>query len=210
MLRVKDSGAGIDSEIIDKIFDPYFTTKKVGEGSGMGLAVVQGILNSHEAVIKVDSEAGKGTTFTIFFPVTNENIPDEQKTNESIPKGKENILIVDDEKTLVEIAKRIVEHLGYKATAVTSSLEALEIFKANPENFDLIISDQIMPEMTGNKLAEKILNIKNIPIIIYSGYSSEFGDIKNDNVGISAFIMKPVSKDKLARTIREVLDKQKK
>ncbi|MDA3799658.1 MAG: transporter substrate-binding domain-containing protein [Kiritimatiellae bacterium] len=206
MLSVKDNGPGVDPEIIDKIFDPYFTTKGIGKGSGMGLAVVQGIVKNHDGFITVDSSSS-GTTFTAFFPKIQKSSSKKKKTNELIPTGTEKILIVDDEEIIARMTKRIVESLGYKATSTTNSLEALTIFKANPDDFDLVISDQTMPDLTGDKLSKKILNIrKDIPIIICSGYNSKIDELRNDAIGIAKFIMKPVRKQELAKTIREVLD----
>lgn len=209
MLKIKDNGSGIDPKIIDRIFDPYFTTKEAGKGSGMGLAVVLGIISSHDGVITVDSEPGEGTMFTVLFPVISDKIHQPTKLTESLPTGEERILIVDDEELIVNITKLRVESLGYHATATTSSLEALEIFRSQPDKFDIVISDQTMPELTGEQLAKKILEIRaDIPIIISSGYSSKMDAEKAKSLGISAFLTKPADMRDLATAIRNILDRK--
>lgn len=209
-LVIKDMGAGIDSKVIDRIFDPYFTTKETGKGSGMGLAVVHGIVKSHDGMMTVESNPGEGTTFYVYFPRTKNHIQEEIEDTEPLPMGKERILVVDDEKSLVDLIKQRVERLGYQVTAMTSSVEALELFRSQPNSFDLVISDQTMPELTGARLAKKIMEIRpNIPIIICSGYSSKMDAEKANYAGISAFIMKPVDKKDLAKTIRQVLNGKK-
>ncbi len=206
-LWVKDCGVGIDKKHIDRIFDPYFTTKDVGKGSGMGLAVVLGIVTSYDGIISVKSKLGEGTTFNVYFPRINEKNHEQVTGNTSLPKGNERILVVDDEQTLVEMTKMRIERLGYQVTAKTSSLEALELFRSHPDAFDLVISDQTMPELTGEKLAKYLLQIRqDIPIIICTGYSSILDAEKANVIGIRDFIMKPVETTELASTIRQVLD----
>jgi len=206
-LTVKDYGIGIDKQNLDKIFDPYFTTKDVGKGSGMGLAVVIGIVRSHDGMITVESTRGKGTTFNLYFPRIEVQIHKEIKDNEPLPKGKEKILVVDDEESMVDMTKRRLERLGYNVTAKTSSTEALELFRSQPDLFDLVITDQTMPNLTGEQLAKKLMEIRpHIPIIVCTGYSSKVDAEKANFIGISAFIMKPVDKKELSRTIRQVLD----
>jgi len=211
-LSIKDSGLGIDQEYIDKIFDPYFTTKEVGKGSGMGLAIVIGIVKSHNGLITVDSKLGEGTTFHVYFPriegQTREEIEDDDPL--PLPTGNEKILIVDDEESIVDVTKNRMERLGYQVAAKTSSIEALELFRTNPDDFDLVISDQTMPDLTGEQLAKELLATRpNLPIIICTGYSSKIDAQKANFVGVSAFIMKPVDKRELANTIRSVLDREK-
>lgn len=208
-LTVKDSGMGIDQKNLDRIFDPYFTTKEVGKGSGMGLAVVIGIVKSHDGLIRVDSKPGKGTTFFVNFPRIKQQIQEEVKDTAPLPLGNENILIVDDEKSIVDMTKQRAERLGYLVTAKTSSMEALELFRSKPDAFDLIITDQTMPELTGEKLAMRLMEIRpDIPIIICTGYSSKMDAEKANSIGISAFIMKPVDIKEFAKTIRQVLDEK--
>jgi len=209
-LIVKDSGSGIDPIIYDKIFDPYFTTKEVGKGTGMGLAVVHGIIKNHKGEISVISDFGKGTKFTILLPTITEQ--PQQNTEilpiKSNPIGNETILFVDDEEALVDMAKMILERLGYTVQTSTNPVEALATFEANPTLFDLVISDMTMPQMSGAKLSEKLKEIQNnIPIIICTGHSSFIDEEKSKDIGISAFAMKPITMSEIARLIRTVLDK---
>ncbi len=206
-LSVKDTGTGIDHKYLDRIFDPYFTTKDVGQGSGMGLAVVTGIVRSHEGLITVASTPSKGTAFNVYFPKLVVHTQKEKSKSETLPRGTERILIVDDEVSMVDVTQRQLEHLGYQVTVKTSSNEALKLFQSQPESFDIVLSDQTMPEMTGEKLAKKLLEIRpNIPIIICTGYSAKLDAEKANRVGIRAFIMKPVDKRELARTVRDILE----
>ena len=206
-LTVSDTGHGIETKILGRIFDPYFTTKKVGEGSGMGLSVVHGIVKSHNGDISVSSEPGKGTIFQVFFPyIENKLVPEIEITVE-IPRGKERILYVDDEKAMVDAIQPMVERLGYKVTARTSSIEALEAFRANPDRFDLIITDFTMPNMTGMELAKELLKLRSDTLIILcTGYSERINEDKAKESGIRAFVMKPVILSEIANTIRKVVD----
>lgn len=208
-LIIKDTGPGIPPEIIDKIFDPYFSTKAVGKGSGMGLAVVLGIVKSHDGFLTVDSRLGRGTTFKVYFPRIEEKVHDEMVDSEPLPMGSETVLVVDDEEDMVEITRMRLEQLGYRVLAKKSSLEAFELFRSQPDTIDLVLTDQTMPELTGAELAGKLKEIRSdIPIIICSGYSSKMDKEKADLKGLSAFLMKPAEKGELARTIRQVLDKK--
>lgn len=207
-LSVKDTGVGIGQSDLDRIFDPYFTTKEFGKGTGMGLSVVLGIVKGFGGMIEVDSMLGKGTAFTVFFPKVAGQIKAENEEIAPLPTGKERILVVDDEQSMVDLTKKRVERLGYQVTAKTSSREALELFRSQPDAFNIVISDQTMPDLTGDKLAKKIMEIRpDIPIIICSGYSSKMDAEKANYIGISAFIMKPVDRVELAETIRRVLEK---
>ncbi len=207
-LTVNDTGTGINPEIMDRIFDPYFTTKEVGEGSGMGLALVHGIVKSHHGEITVESELGKGTAFNVFLPVVNKKSKTETKKVRNLPGGNETILFVDDEKNLVMVSKQRLERLGYTVVCTMDSLEALKIFTENPEHFDLIITDQTMPKMTGAELAQKALEIRpDIPIILSTGFSEVMSREKSKAIGISEYIMKPLFSEEIANLIRNVLDK---
>jgi signal transduction histidine kinase len=209
-LTVKDTGPGIDKALHDRIFDPYFTTKAVGKGSGMGLSVVHGIVKAHGGMITVKSAPGEGTTVCVYFPKIEEQPEKIPENTAPLPVGTERILIVDDDKNLVELTQQSVERLGYQVTAVTSSIVALEMFSSHPDYFDLILSDQTMPELTGDRLAQKVIAIRSgIPIIICTGHSSRMDAEKADFIGISAFLMKPVTKRELAETIRRLLDNRK-
>jgi len=207
-LTVSDSGRGMESEVIKRIFDPYFTTKDTGQGTGMGLSVVHGILKSHGGMVTVKSEPAKGSTFYVYLPVIQEMSKPED-TDEAVPiqRGHERILFVDDEHALVEIAKDILERLGYEIVARTSSVEALELFRAQADRFDLVITDMTMPNMTGDKLSKEILKIRSdIPIILCTGYSERISEEKAKNIGIREFVMKPLVMKELAKTVRNTLD----
>lgn len=207
-LTVSDTGRGIDSSVIDRIFDPYFTTKGRGEGTGLGLAVVHGIVKGLGGAIKVQSEVGKGTAFEIFLPREKET---EAKTEPispaAVPTGKESILLVDDEIALSAMAARMLENLGYHVTAATDSGEAFELFRSNPHRFDLVITDQTMPRLTGAELARQILSLRpDIPIILCTGFSDLVDRESAEAIGIRAFMMKPVTMTNLAETVRKALD----
>ena len=211
-LTVSDNGTGISKEIINRIFEPYFTTKKDGEGTGMGLAVIYGIIKTHRGNINVYSEPGKGTVFNIYFPALDTVITEELQTDQEITfqGNKEMILFVDDEPPLVGLGAQMLKKLGYQVECRTCSLEALEAFKADPEKFDLIITDMTMPKMSGDKLAEKIHKIKpDIPVIICTGFSNGISKNNFESKGISALIMKPLLKRELSGAIRRVLGKEK-
>lgn len=207
-LRVSDTGEGIPEDIQGRIFDPYFTTKETGKGSGMGLSVVHGIVKSHEGLITFDSKPGDGTTFSIYFPKISRAAEKKEAPKEKIPAyGNERILIVDDDIAIVELNKKRLQRLGYQVTDFSNSREALDFFTSNPDSFDLIISDQTMPGLTGDKLAQAIRSIRSdLPIIIISGYSSILTPEKAALSGINAFLVKPVANDELLRTIRRLLD----
>ena len=206
-LSVSDTGPGMSPEIIKQIFDPFFTTKEVGKGTGMGLSVVYGVVENHGGKIFVTSELGKGSTFHVYFPFTELKAEKKQEIAEPLPSGKERILFVDDEEMLASLGKEIVERLGYAATVKTDSVEALELFKNNPEKFDLVITDQTMPNMTGAELAKQLLQVKpGLPIILCTGYSSKVDKEKAKKIGISEFASKPLNRRDIAKLIRQVLD----
>jgi PAS domain S-box-containing protein len=207
-IMISDTGPGIDPEIIDQIFDPYFTTKEVGKGSGMGLAVVHGIVKNHSGAIAVDSNLGKGTKFIIFFPLASKKAMVESNTSQDIPRGNETILFVDDEISIVKMVQRMFERLGYKVETATTPQDALEQFSLNPDHFDLVITDMTMPQMTGVKLSEKLMAIrKDIPIIICTGHSTLVDKERAKDLGLAAYVMKPINMRKTAQTIRKVLEK---
>jgi len=209
-LSVSDTGHGIPAEYLDRIFDPFFTTKKRGEGTGMGLSVVHGIIESYQGVIYVYSEEGEGAAFKIFLPSIERRAEPDTRDAQEIPKGTEHILFVDDESALVEIGKSQLEALGYQVSARTNSLEALALFKNKPENFDLIISDMTMPEMTGEELAMEMKRINpNIPVILCTGFSSKITPESAHQFNIDALLMKPVIIRDMAQVVRGVLDEKK-
>jgi signal transduction histidine kinase/ActR/RegA family two-component response regulator/HAMP domain-containing protein len=208
-LSVKDTGPGIEKQILDKIFDPYFTTKEVGKGSGMGLAMVHGIVKQHGGTIHVDSTKGLGSVFQVLLPEMDTEVEVFSKKDKPLMKGTEHILVVDDEQSLAYITQKRLERLGYRVTSKTSSQEALTLFKKNPGSFDLVITDQTMPDLTGDNMAKEMIRIqKDIPIILSTGYSSRINKIKTQELGIKAFLMKPVEMEELADCVRSVLGEQ--
>ncbi len=210
LLKISDTGTGMDRTTVDRIFDPYFTTKKKGEGTGMGLSVVHGIVKSHGGHITVYSEPGQGTSFQIYLPrIATSSTEFEAKLKEDIPLGKERILIVDDEETVVRMEQQMLEHLGYKVTAMINCEEALHAFTAQADDFDLIITDMTMPHMTGAELSQKILAIRpDIPIIMCTGFSELINEDKAKAIGIREYVMKPVVRQEMAKVVRKVLDVQ--
>ena len=209
-LTVSDTGTGIPPDIIDSIFEPYFTTKDPGEGTGMGLAMVLGIIESYGGKITVNSTLGKGATFTAYLPITRKRKVQRQYEPEELPKGTERILFVDDEEPIAKMGRQGLELLGYQVATRTSSVEALELFKSKPNEFDLVITDMTMPNMTGDKLAMELMKIRpDIPIILCTGYSKKISDDSASEIGIKAFTYKPVVKADLAKTVRKVLDEAK-
>ncbi|MBN2420377.1 MAG: response regulator [Deltaproteobacteria bacterium] len=208
-LTVRDNGTGIPPEVIDRIFDPYFTTKKFGEGTGLGLSTIHGIIKNYGGSITVKSAVGKGTTFCIYLPTVDAVDTGADSIKSDIPKGSEHILIVDDEKAAVDSMGETLERLGYKTTALTSSIEALETFRNNPEIFDLVITDMTMPKMTGKELVTELKLLRHdIPIILCTGFSEQINREIAKELGIDVFIMKPIIREKIANSIREVLDKK--
>jgi PAS domain S-box-containing protein len=209
-IAVSDTGSGIEPDIIDSIFEPYFTTKSLGEGTGMGLAMVHGIVESYNGKITVDSQLGKGTTFTIYLPVTGKKKTHPLYNSVKLSSGTERILFVDDEVSLSKMGERILEGLGYSVTSRTSSVEALELFRSRPHDFDLVITDMTMPNMTGDRLAQELMAIKqDIPVILCTGYSKKISEAAASEIGIKAFIYKPIVKADLSKTVRKVLDESK-
>ena len=209
MLAVMDTGEGMDETTKKRIFDPYFTTKAKGVGTGLGLAVVQGIVTKAGGAVAVESESGKGTIFRVFLPRI-KTVAAENKRRESqrpLPQGRECILFVDDEWGLVNIGQQMLKKLGYKVIAKTNPMEALEAFRAQPDKIDLVVTDQTMPDMTGDILAQQIMQLKpGIPIIIFSGFSEKMDKEKARSMGIRKFVMKPIVMMELAETIRRILD----
>ncbi len=209
-LTVSDTGHGIEKKKIEHIFDPFFTTKEVGEGSGMGLSVVHGIVKEHKGSITVQSEAGKGTTFHVLFPVIEEQAQPEPESRDPLLKGHERILFVDDEKTLVLATKNNLEGMGYEVVAKRDPIKALGVFKEQPDEFDLVITDMTMPNMTGDRLASEIMKIRtNTPIIVCTGHSDRMSENRAKEMGIRGYVMKPYLSSEIAMTIRQVLDKRK-
>jgi PAS domain S-box-containing protein len=208
-LSIGDTGTGIAPELWGKIFDPYFTTKQIGKGTGMGLSIIHGIVKSYGGCVSFHSRPGKGTVFQVLLPVMAAETVVEVKPAEIVELGNERILFIDDEEILAEMGKSMLERLGYQVTVRSSSLEALTTFQNQPDIFDLVITDQTMPGMTGSDLARRILQIRPfMPIILCTGYSSLISEEKVRSLGIKGFAMKPLARKDIAAIIRKVLDKR--
>ena len=206
-LSIADTGSGIPAEILDRIFDPYFTTKDKGKGTGLGLAAVHGIVKSHGGTILVESRVGKGTQFDVYLPLTLDRIDMSGEAELRLVGGNERILLVDDEQDILEVEKEMLKKLGYAITAKRDVREALELFADRPEEFDMAITDMTMPNMTGDKFAIALRRMRpDIPIILSTGYSELVSKEKAEALGINGFLMKPVGIRDLANMIRNVLD----
>ena len=210
LLSISDSGCGMDKETISRIFEPFYTTKERGEGTGLGLSVAHGIVQSHEGFIDVYSERGKGTTFKVYLPEAFGEVETIETTvHNSLPGGSEHILFVDDEKALVEIGRELLETLGYRVTTALSGKEALDLFTSAPNSFDLIITDQTMPRMTGTELAREVLKIRpKIPVLVCTGFSAFDAEDKARAAGITRLMTKPLEFKELAQTTRTLLDER--
>ncbi|MDY0375199.1 MAG: PAS domain S-box protein [Desulfobacterium sp.] len=210
LLSVSDNGHGISPDVMVKIFEPYFTTKERGKGTGLGLAIIYGILTEYKGEIKIYSEQGKGTTVNVYLPLMDRTAEKGTMENLISPKGgNERILLVDDEEPIVRLQRLIFERLGYQVTVRTSSLEALEAFRANPDRFDLVVTDMNMPNMTGAQLARELIALRpDIPIIVSTGFSETLDKKDMKELGIKDFLMKPVVKSEMARVVRRVLDER--
>ena len=207
-VRVEDSGCGIPEEILDKIFDPFYSSRSQAHSLGMGLSTVLGIVKQHRGCIRVETSPGKGSRFDLFFPLVQQQAQ-EMPGEEDIlmPRGNEKILFIDDEEILVDMGVMMLEELGYEATGMTDSFEALRLFEANPEHFDLVITDQTMPGMTGLELIEQMRRIKpELPTIVCTGFSSKIDQTNAADLGIQAFILKPLELPTLASKIRASLE----
>jgi len=206
-IKIADTGTGISKEVIDSIFEPYFTTKGVGSGTGMGLAMVHGTVKKYGGTIWVESLVGHGSVFTILLPAMMKRDQLRSDQPETMPRGAESILFVDDEPSIAKLGRLILERLGYSVTGKTSSLDALALFKAHPDQFDLVITDMTMPELTGDRLTIELLKIRrDIPVILLTGYSKKISDETALEMGIRAFGYKPIVQADLAKIVRKVLD----
>ena len=206
-LSIGDNGCGIPPDMMNRIFDPYFTTKPTGEGTGLGLSTVHGIVKDHGGYIKVYSEVGAGTIFHVFFPVAGTAAETAAKQVEQLPTGNECILLVDDEKALIDLGRDMLQRLGYRVETRASSIDAIEAFRSNPTKYDLVISDIAMPKMSGDDMARQMKVIRpDIPIILCSGFSDRIHAQTMEAIGISAVLMKPVIYADLAHIARQVLE----
>jgi len=207
-LTVKDTGDGMDRAVLERIFEPYFTTKEPGKGTGLGLSMVYGIVKSYGGVITVDSEPGKGTVFEVYLPGIPGSSPVEPETAKACASGKELILFVDDEEELLFVSRLRLERLGYSVITASNGNEAFKIFEKMPERISLVITDQSMPQMKGIDLAEKILTLRpGIPVILCTGLSDTIDMEKADSMDIKEIILKPFDMETLANTIKKLLKK---
>jgi signal transduction histidine kinase/ActR/RegA family two-component response regulator len=205
-LSVADTGLGMNRRTVERIFDPYFTTKEKGEGTGLGLAVVHGIVANLGGTIEVCSEPGEGTSFHVFLPRVEVRLKGETESTAPLATGNERILFIDDEVPLVDSGQEMLKHLGYKVVTKTSSTDALELFRKQPDAFDLVITDMTMPHMTGDKLAKELMGIRSdIPIILCTGFSECITKEEAKRVGVKAFLMKPIASAEMAEVIRRAL-----
>jgi CheY-like chemotaxis protein len=208
-LRVRDSGPGIDPAIIHRIFDPYFTTKEKGKGTGLGLAVVHGIVKSHRGAIQVSSRLGEGATFDAFFPMVQDSAAAETDPEAAVVGGRERILFVDDEPSIEILGKKVIGSLGYEVVTRGTAGAALELFRSDPSAFDLVISDMTMPLMTGDRMALEMMALRpDLPVIICTGFNELLTPERVQELGIRALLMKPFLKSEAATLIRQVLDKK--
>ena len=209
VLSVKDSGSGMDEEVRRRIFEPFFTTKPVGEGTGLGLSVVYGIVKNHKGNITVYSEPGRGSIFRVYLPKIATTGSVEAETPKPIPRGNERILLLDDEEVIVNSVRNMLQHLGYKVTALMDSQEALRLFSEKPSEFDLVMTDQTMPFMTGEDLGKEVMRIRpDIPVILCTGYSDLISSEKATAMGFRGYIMKPFTVREGAELVRRVLDQK--
>lgn len=208
VLSITDDGQGMYEETLQRIFEPYFTTKEVDRGTGLGLAVVHGIVQDLHGFIRVESALGKGSTFKIYLPVAQEQAPTEPEEIDTteLPTGSERVLVVDDEASILAVNRRMLEQLGYHVTTASSGEDALALFEGNSETFDMVITDQTMLKMTGAELAAELLKLRpKLPLILCTGYSVQFSEDEAKQIGIRAFCMKPLSLKELAQITRKVL-----
>jgi PAS domain S-box-containing protein len=207
-LTVRDTGKGMPPEVKGRMFEPYFTTKELGRGTGLGLSVVHGIVKSHGGAITCTSIPREGTTFEVYLPkIRSEETRLEYEEEKPLPLGHERILFIDDEQSLANLATKMLSSRGYRVDARTSSIEALELFRKDPGRFDLVITDMTMPGMTGDRLAQELLIIRpGIPVILCTGYNEHITEERTREIGIRRFILKPLDMRSLTETIRKVLD----
>ena len=207
-LTVRDNGKGMQPEIIDRIFEPYFTTKEKGQGTGLGLSVIHGIVRNHSGTITCKSVLDVGTTFTVYLPrIQSESKDIEPVLHRTLPTGTERILFVDDEPVLTAMAEKMLAARGYQVVSSSNSSDALDMFRRDPYAFDLVITDMTMPGMTGDRLAQELLLIRqDIPVILCTGYNARISEDRAKEIGIREFILKPLDIQTLLETVRKVLD----
>ena len=206
LLTVTDTGVGMDSQILERIFDPFFTTKQFGKGTGLGLAMVYGIVKGHAGYIDVESEKGKGTTFQIYLPATRKKVEDAEKGPDPIRRGNETILLIDDEEPVMEVGVKFLKFMGYKVLVARNGEEAIEIYQRHREEIDLVILDLVMPKMEGGELFERLKQISpEAKVLLSSGYSLEGKVSQILERGACGFIQKPFDIKQLSESIRAIL-----
>ncbi len=209
-LSIQDAGHGIPAEMLDKIFDPFYSTKAEHEGAGMGLATVQGIVAQHGGIIIVNSIPNQATVFDLYFPITEEAATEPKTINTDLPKGTEKILFIDDDEMLAKLGEKLLSEMGYQVSLMTESTEALKMFTANPDHFDLVITDQTMPQLSGKELIQKLKKIRpDLRTVLCTGFSSQIDEDQAQQLGIGAFCMKPLDLPEFLQTVRRVLDGDK-
>ena len=205
-LVVRDTGRGMEQAVLDKIFEPFYTTKPLGEGTGMGLAVVHGIVQSLGGHIAITSQVGKGTEVVVFFPLSDE-VEGRSQEKSAAPQGHERILVLDDEPALARVMSRILSALGYSVASLTSSTEALALLNRDPHAFDLLLTDRTMPEMDGLARVREFRHVRpDLPVLICTGYSDVLTETDARELGVSGVLYKPLERDLLARAVREALE----
>jgi PAS domain S-box-containing protein len=205
-LTVSDTGTGIKPDIIERIFDPFFTTQAIGDGTGMGLALVHGIMENHAGFIAVESSTGTGSTFMLYLPRTEQSAREARAAPATLPGSNERVLFVDDEADVTAVAEKILGSLGYAVVATTSSLKALSLFKNNPAGFDVVVTDQTMPHKTGFELARDILRIRpDVPVVLCTGYSAQITEQQVLQAGIRALVLKPLDRRELGEAVYTAL-----
>ena len=210
LIEVADTGEGMEKEVLDRIFEPYFTTKEVGKGTGMGLAICHGIVEQHHGTIAVESEPGHGTVFRISLPAEKKKVVAEPKPLSTVPLGSERILFVDDEAPLVQIARTLLESLGYRVAGHVDPVGALDAFKEDPQAFDLVVTDMAMPGMTGEELVKQIAGLRpDLPVVLCTGFSSRMDRERAEQLGIRKFLRKPLEMKEFAKVVRKILDDEK-
>jgi CheY-like chemotaxis protein len=211
-LTVSDTGCGMERAVQDRIFEPFFTTKAPGEGTGLGLSVVHGIMQSHDGAVTVRSEPGKGTTFSLYFPADGSALPENKAlTRPEIQRGSgERVLFVDDELPLAQLAQTVLETLNYRATSVTDATEALRLVRADPGAYDAVITDLSMPGIMGTDLATELLALRpDLPIILSTGYTAKLTPEEVHARGIRELLLKPFTLQSLGGVLRQVLSERR-
>jgi PAS domain S-box-containing protein len=206
VLAVEDTGVGMTPEIVRRIFEPFFTTRAKEGGTGLGLAVVHGIVTQLGGFVTVTSEPAKGSTFQVYLPVAKETRAAESAGTTPAPKGSGRILLVDDEPALARAAQRILQRIGYEVTALTSSIDALDLFRERPNDWDVVVSDVAMPRLSGDRLVTELRAVRaDLPVVLCTGYSERVGEQEARKLGIAGFLLKPYTQDVLAATVRDAL-----